>query len=111
MKGAIAIALLGVLLLIGLDAKSQGFVDEPTCYSWNGGHKSAGSYSKCNPPLLPVVVQPVAVATPVTTPTATPSPVVQSTPIMMPVCVNPVPPDKPKPKRRYYKPKPHSKCS
>lgn len=47
-------------------AHAQGFTDEPTCYSWNGGHKSAGSFSKCNhwvataPTAAPVVLAPLA---------------------------------------------------
>jgi hypothetical protein len=49
------------------------------CYSWNGGHKSAGSFSKCQP-----VVQ-VAILTPMAPPPAPLPPVVQPSPVMMPM--------------------------
>jgi hypothetical protein len=95
-------ALLGLLFALG--AQAQGFQDEPTCYSWSGGHKSAGSFTKCTPEIKatskPTPPAPVAVAAPVTAP-----PLFSSSPIMMPVCVNPVAQDKPKPKQK-GKPKP-----
>jgi hypothetical protein len=41
--------ILGLVLGLAVSAAgAQGFVDEPTCYSWSGGNKSAGSFSKCN---------------------------------------------------------------
>jgi len=96
---------LGLLVAFGVNA--QGFTDEPTCYSWNGGHKSAGSFSKCNAELhahmKPHVPQPAPVAQ------AAP---VQAPPIMMPVCQNPPPasvPLKPKHKPK-HRPKPTTRC-
>ncbi len=55
-------------------AHAQGFVDEPTCYSWEGGHKSAGSFSKCSQPW--VVAKAPA---PPPAPVVVPAPVMQST--------------------------------
>jgi hypothetical protein len=52
-------------LLAPLGAVAQ-MVDEPVCYSWEGGHKSAGSFSKCGPRWViaerkaPVVLAPLA---------------------------------------------------
>jgi len=81
-------------------ASAQGFADEPTCYSWEGGHKSSGSFSKCTR-------WETAKA-----PTAPPPPVVVPAPVMQtPAC----PPQvifqeatKPKAKPRPRKPLP--KC-
>ena len=47
-------------------------VDEPTCYSWSGGHKSAGSFSKCPPPWI-IAAKPAPLPPPV-----------QPSPVMMP---------------------------
>jgi len=108
------LALFGAIL-VATCSYAGGFVDEPTCYSWNGGHKSAGSFTKCNPELQawvkpappPVVAAPAAVPAPVVVPAVAP------TPLMMPTCVNPVPPYsvplKPKHKPR-PRPKPTHKC-
>lgn len=57
-------------------AHAQGFADEPTCYSWNGGHKSAGSFSKCSH----WVVQ---AAAPAPAPVVVPAPVVQAAPVQV----------------------------
>lgn len=77
-------------------AQAQGFVDEPVCYSWNGGNFSAGSFSKCRPAWVAPAPKPRIVVTPV----PDPAPVAQS-PIMMPMST-PVPKKivkaKPKPK-------------
>ncbi len=46
------------------------------CYSWEGGHKSAGSYSRCQPTVQVAVLQPIA-----------PPPVVEAAPLAAPpVC-------------------------
>jgi hypothetical protein len=95
------------LLVATCSYAGGGFQDEPTCYSWNGGHKSAGSFSKCNAELH-AHVKPHVPAPP---PVAYAAPV-QAPPIMMPVCQNPPPasvPLKPKVKPK-YKPKPTVKC-
>lgn len=88
-------------------AQAHGFVDEPTCYSWSGGHKSAGSFTKCTPEMqapkkAPEIVVNVA---PAPVQVVTPSPV---PPVMMPMCENPKPKHKPKP-HTYHKPKPKPK--
>ena len=69
----LAAATWGVIGLLGVAvARAQGFQDEPTCYSWNGGDKSSGSFGKCNPVWVvpakktaPPAVQTSMVATPV----------------------------------------------
>jgi len=90
------LALAGLLVAVGVHA--QGFQDEPTCYSWNGGHKSAGSFTKCTPELLAAKkpAPPVAVAQQQAAPAQLP-------PIMMPACENPVTPvpQKVKPRPRH----------
>jgi hypothetical protein len=49
--------LLFVALAFPVGVMAQGFTDPgPTCYSWNGGHKSAGSFTQCNPELQPAYV-------------------------------------------------------
>ena len=70
MRAALAIAM---LLAVGA-AQAQGFVDEPTCYSWEGGHKSAGSFTKCGP-RWEVAKAPA----PAPTPAVVATPVMQST--------------------------------
>jgi hypothetical protein len=47
MKAAAVLLALAVPFM----ASAQGLIgnDEPTCYSWEGGHKSAGSFHKCGP--------------------------------------------------------------
>jgi hypothetical protein len=65
-KLAIALALVGSVA----GASAAGFAPltptdtGETCYTWEGGHKSAGSYSKCNPTVVivaaPVVPAPLA---------------------------------------------------
>lgn len=92
-------------MMVGLVAHApshaQGFVDEPTCYSWEGGHKSAGSFSKCGPAWVTAKAPapapaPAVVASPVVSPQA---------PIMMPL-VNCAPtPKKPVIKRKPKPPK------
>jgi hypothetical protein len=96
------LALAGLLVAMGVNA--QGFTDEPTCYSWNGGHKSAGSFSKCGPELH-AWVKPHVAQPPVAVPQAIP---VQAPPIMMPACQNQSIPLKPKHKGK-PKPKPPKK--
>lgn len=75
------------LVLLSFGASAQGFQDEPTCYSWEGGHKSAGSFSKCGPrwetakKAAPPAPAPAVVAAPVVQsvvcPAATPVPKTQ----------------------------------
>jgi hypothetical protein len=65
-------------------AHAQGFLDEPTCYSWNGGNFSSGSFSKCQhwevakapppTPPAPVVVPAPVMQNIVACPPATPVP-------------------------------------
>jgi hypothetical protein len=79
------------LLMVAGAVHAQGFVDEPTCYSWEGGHKSAGSFSKCPQPW---VVKKVAAPAP-------PAPVVAAPVLQSNVCppqITVIPePRKPKP--------------
>ena len=85
--GAVGCAVGVSLILIATCANAAGYPplsmsdSGETCYTWEGGHKSAGSFSKCSPQ--------VAVA-------AAPKPVVAS-PIMMPMSapVTCAPPPKP----------------
>lgn len=101
MKHALAIALLAVGA-----AHAQGFAPlsladtGDVCYGWNGGAKSSGSFSRCNPVGYVRPAKPQVVATPVASPQIAPSP------IMMPMTCPPLP-AKPivKPKR-----KPAPKC-
>jgi hypothetical protein len=91
-------AALLLALVAPFAVSAQGFTDEPTCYSWEGGHKSAGSFHKCGPRWeTPRKAAPL------------PAPVVQS-PIMMPMAapVTCVPPPKPVVTKRKHKPLP--KC-
>lgn len=94
-KSLLALALAFIAIA---PAHAQGFQDEPTCYSWNGGHKSAGSFSKCNH--WPVVV---AAAPP---PAVVPAPVMQASPVCPPQII--LEPEKPK--ARHYKPRPKPVC-
>lgn len=95
-------------LLVATCSYAGGFVDEPTCYSWSGGHKSAGSFSKCTSELhawvkpAPPAPPPVAYSAPVTAPV-----VVHQSPIMMPQShPKPIPlKPKHKPKPKYHHPK------
>ena len=93
MRAAIATA---VALMAPLAASAQGgfggFDAGDVCYSWEGGHKSAGSFSRCQPNIR-ITVQPAPL----------PPPVAQS-PIMMPMST-PAPPPKPIFKKRKPKPK------
>lgn len=95
---------LSLLLALPLVAFAGGFVDEPTCYSWEGGHKSAGSFSKCTPAWVLPPEKPPVVAVAVTAPVAAPV-VVHQSPIMMPQS-HPAP--KPVVKKK-HKPKPKKK--
>jgi hypothetical protein len=68
---------IALALAVPMAASAAGFaplaMSDPgeTCYTWEGGHKSAGSFSKCSPSV-------VIAAAPL------PPPVVQS-PVMMPM--------------------------
>ncbi len=85
------------------------FPDQPTCYSWNGGHMSAGSFSKCPPEFLIVQVQQPAPLLPEIPPLTTPpAPVVVPAPVVECPAPAPIEPPKPKPKRRHIVPQP--KC-
>jgi hypothetical protein len=100
-KAVFALALVvAMLVLAGLTmfapkAHAQGFQDEPTCYSWNGGHKSAGSFSKCPQPFV------VAKA-----PAPPPAPVVVAPPIMQSTVCPPQVILEPEPKKAPIKRKP-----
>ena len=97
---------LAIALMVTTGAFAQGFTDSPTCYSWEGGHKSSGSFSKCNTDLQPAAKKPAPVVA------ALPPPVVAS-PIMMPqsapqvISCAPMPKPIIKPKA---KPKPKQQC-
>jgi hypothetical protein len=98
----VAMLILAALTMFAPKAHAQGFVDEPTCYSWNGGHKSAGSFSKCPQPWV------VAKA-----PAAPPPPVVVAPPVMQNVVCPPQVILEPEPKkavrRHHVRPKPTCK--
>jgi hypothetical protein len=100
------LALLGGLL-VAFGANAGGFTDEPTCYSWNGGHKSAGSFSKCNAELHPWVKPHVPPPVPVAQAAPVAAPTVHQSPIMMPQShPKPIPlKPKHKPKPKYHHPK------
>jgi hypothetical protein len=70
-----------------------------TCYSWNGGHKSAGSFSKCSTPVI-IAIAPAPTPAPLA---AAPTP----NPVMVPMqtCAPP-----PKATRHIVKKKPAVKC-
>lgn len=77
-------------------ANAQSFASEVTCYNWQGGDKSAGSFSKCRPDVIAAAPAPKPVA--VVAPAA-----VAPSPVMMPVSCPPATPvpvqrSKPKPK-------------
>jgi hypothetical protein len=90
------------LALIAGTAQAQpftGFVgSDTTCYNWNGGNFSAGSFSKCRTDVIVAAAPPPA---PVVVPAPAPSP------IMMPMQSCPPPPV---PVHRKYKPKPKPVC-
>jgi hypothetical protein len=67
-----------------------------TCYSWEGGHKSAGSFSKCNPAVEVVVLQPMP-PPPVVAAAPLPAPMMSCPPIAEPVPRKPIV-RKPRPK-------------
>jgi hypothetical protein len=100
MKYALVLA-----LCVGVSAHAGGFASlrlsdsGETCYSWNGGNFSAGSFSKCQPSVEVVVLQPVA---PPPAPMALQSPVCPPTLILEP---------EPKKKRVIrHRPKPKATC-
>jgi hypothetical protein len=82
--------LLILALLVPFGASAQGFAnnDMGTCYSWNGGNHSSGSFIKCNPELQPikkaVVPAPLAAA-------PTPAPMVVPMQSCPPIEVKPRP--------------------
>lgn len=86
-------SLIILMLVAAGGVQAQGFADEPTCYSWNGGHKSAGSFSKCPQPFVVAKAPAAAPAPAVVAAPVVPAPIVQQT------CA---PPPKPvvKPKRK-----------
>jgi hypothetical protein len=83
-------------MLVPFGALASGFAPlamsdtGETCYSWEGGHKSAGSYSKCSPAVVVAKLPPPVVASPVMMPMSAPV-----------TCAPP-----PKPVLRHHKPKP-----
>ena len=83
-----------VVAVFASGASAQGFVDSPTCYSWEGGRGSAGSFSKCSPELMAAAkpapkVVPAPLAAP---PTANP--------VMVPMQQTCAPPPKPVVKKK-----------
>jgi hypothetical protein len=102
MKSAVKLALgMAAWAAFGLawvgTSHAQGFVDEPVCYSWAGGDKSAGSFVRCTPPLL-------AAAKPPAPPAVAPAPA----PVMMPMAS--CPPVKEPAAKKIVKRKPAVKC-
>jgi hypothetical protein len=88
-------------LLVATCSYANGFYDEPTCYSWNGGHKSSGSFSKCNAELHAWVKPHVPPPVPVAQSAPVAAPTVHQSPIMMPQSH-----PKPIPLKPKHKPKP-----
>ncbi len=95
---------LGIALMLSAGVNAQGFAPlrlsdtGDTCYSWNGGNFSAGSFSKCQPVIV------LAQAKPALPPPVQPSPVMM--PLSAPVTCAP-PPHKPV---IHHKPKPRKTC-
>jgi hypothetical protein len=91
-------AALLLALVAPFAVSAQGFSDHTTCYSWNGGNHSSGSFIQCDT---------YKVAEKRSAPL--PAPVVQS-PVMMPMAapVTCAPPPKPVVTKRKHKPLP--KC-
>ncbi len=71
----VAMLVLAALTMFAPKAHAAGFNDEPTCYSWEGGHKSSGSFTKC-PSGIPAAPTKVAAAQPA--PIVVPPPVMQT---------------------------------
>lgn len=104
-------SLIVILGLVAGAANAAGFSDfesapQATCYSWEGGYKSSGSFMHCGSPLVTTVVQaPVAQAKPVVV-----QPIVQTTTCPPPVVLerepSPVKKALPKPKKA----RPAGKC-
>ena len=63
---SVGIAVVVICAVASTGAHAAGFaplrMTDPgeTCYSWEGGHGSAGSFSKCQPSVEVVVLQPMA---------------------------------------------------
>lgn len=96
-----------LLALVSLGSYAQGFQDEPTCYSWSGGHKSSGSFSKCGSELQALAKKPeppVVAPTPVAV--LAPAPVAAPIPPQIVTCVFPEPA---KPAPAPFKPRPKAK--
>ena len=105
-------ALFFAIALVSGAAQAQGFDDAPTCFAWSGGHKSSGSFSKCNPDLNAAYIKP-PVVTPqpvVVTPVPAPAPVVTQI-IQAPAqsCAPPAP-TKPIVRTKPRKPRPAVSC-
>lgn len=83
--------------LLPLGAMAQ-MIDEPTCYTWQGGNFSAGAFTKCTPPWIIVKEQPKVAALP---PPPAPSPVMMPMQSCPPVA---------KPKHHIIKRKPRVQC-
>lgn len=104
-------SLIVILGLVAGAANAAGFSDfesapQATCYSWEGGYKSSGSFMHCGAPLgsTRVVQAPVAEAKPVVV-----QPIVQTTQCPPPVVLErePSPVKKALPKRKV---RPAGKC-
>lgn len=85
-----------LLALLCATAAQAQMVDEPTCYSWEGGHKSAGSFSKCGPVWVTAKAKPAPPA-----PVVTPIPTPQAAPVPLATPVACTPPPKPILKKRH----------
>jgi len=101
-KTFLAVAGGAIAMVCCSQVRAQGFAQEErtTCYSWNGGNHSSGSFIECKT-IKPVAKpQPVAVAAPVA------QPVLMSNPVCPPqVILEPEPR-----KKRVYKPRPKPVC-
>lgn len=84
-----------LLMCIGVSVHAQGFQDEPTCYSWNGGDKSSGSFHKCNPAWVIAKAPPKPTPAPVVA-----TPVLQSQVCPPQIILQPEPKKKAAPKRK-----------
>ncbi len=95
MKTLFAITLLCFAAFGAERAMAQGFSDEPTCYSWEGGSKSAGSFTKCPQPWVVAKAPPA----PVAAPAVVAAPVLSSNVCPPQIILQPEP-NKPKAKKR-----------
>ncbi len=101
-RNLIALAVLAGAMSAHAEPFQQFAGADTTCYSWNGGNFSAGSFSKCRTDVI-VAAAPKPVAVTVPAPVA-----LAPSPVMMPISC--APPPKPVIKHK-HKPKPKpQKC-